>query len=442
MRRYRTASSLLVPAFLVAACAGGGQSAPSPDAPQAPAAAVATPPVAKPSAAGGVRTKGEWPQWRGPRRDGVSSDTGLLASWPAEGPPLLWKSGDIGKGYSSVAISDGVLYTLGERSHRETLVALDTADGREIWSRAFGPEYDNDRGGGPRSTPTVVGDRIYVLGVSGDLVCFKTADGEPVWQVNILQMADNNNLKWGISESPLVDGDHVIVATGDPEGSIVAFDRQTGAVVWRSTGADDDPGYASAIVADVGGVRQIIHFTEDSALGVRAADGKVLWRYEDASNDTANCTTPIYRDGHVFLTSGYDTGAALLRLTSHEGTTKAEEVYFTRDMMNHHGGVVLVGDHLYGFSNNMLTCMEFKTGKKVWEDRSVGKGSLTAADGMLYLYSEKGVVGLARATPERYEEVSRFAIPTEYNTWAYPVVVDGRLYIRNRGELHCYDVKA
>jgi outer membrane protein assembly factor BamB len=439
----RKSISVSLVVLLATACGGAGQvgtsSAAEPAAPDPPQAAAVPP---RPAAAAAERATGEWPQWRGPRRDGISSDTGLLAAWPAGGPPVLWRSTEVGKGYSSVAISGGVLYTLGERDGAESVVALDTADGRLLWARAIGPDYDNDRGGGPRSTPTVVGDRLYALGASGDLACLDTATGAPVWTVNILEMAKNDNLKWGISESPLVDGDHVIVVTGDKQGAIVAFDRHSGKVAWRSTGIDDDPGYASAIVEDVGGVRQIIHFTEDSAVGVRASDGKVLWQYTGATNDTANCTTPVYRAGHVFLTSGYDTGAALLKLTSSEGTTKAEEVYFTRDMMNHHGGVVLIGDHVYGFSNKNLVCLDFKTGKQVWSDPSVGKGSLTAADGMLYLFSEAGVVGLARATPERYEEISRFEIEADGHTWAHPVVSGKRLYIRNRGELICYDVAA
>jgi outer membrane protein assembly factor BamB len=391
--------------------------------------------------AAGERAQAEWPQWRGPDRSGVSNDTGLLKTWPSDGPPLLWQA-TVGKGYSSVAISNGVLYTLGERHDAEWVVAVNTADGQQLWTRQIGPDYDNDKGGGPRSTPTVVGDRMYVLGASGDLQCLATKDGEPVWQTNILQRSGGENLKWGISESPLVDGDHVIVITTDPDGAIIAFDRHTGKVAWRSTEVTDAPGYASALLVDVGGVRQVVHFTDRATVGVRAADGKLLWRYEKAANDTANCTTPLYRDGHVFLTSGYDTGAALLKLTSAGNETKAEEVYFTRDMMNHHGGVVLVGNHVYGFSNANLACLDFMTGKEMWRDRSVGKGSLTAADGMLYLLSEKGVIALARATPEGYEEISRFEIEAEGYTWAHPVVSGGRLYIRNRSQLLCYDVRA
>ena len=424
MRNTRLSPVVLVIALLAAVGCGGGSSAPV-------------------SAARGDLLPGDWPQWRGPDRTGVSPDTGLLAKWPTGGPPLLWKATNIGSGYATVAIADGRVFTLGDRDDAEFIVALDESNGQEIWSHRIGDEYDNSKGGGPRSTPTVVGDLLYTLSAHGDLWCLSTDDGTPRWHVNILEKFGTENIKWGLSESPLVDGKLVVVITGSPEGSIVAFDRDSGEIVWQSAGVTDEPGYASAIVATVGSVRQIIHFTDEATVGIRASDGELLWRYETASNSTANCATPLFHEDQVFVTSGYDTGAALLQLTSNDSGTTAEEVYFTRDMMNHHGGVVLVDGYVYGFSGSNLTCLDLKTGEQKWRHRSVGKGSITAADGMLYLVSEKNKVGLVRATPEGYQEISRFSTESKSSkSWAHPVVSGKRLYIRNRDDLLCYDIAA
>lgn len=383
-----------------------------------------------------------WTQWRGPDRSGISIDEELLESWPEGGPALLWKTTDLGSGYSAVSVSNGRIYTQGKRDDASWVFAIDAADGSEIWTRQIGSKYSNKRGGGPRGTPTLVGDRLYALSGNGDLVCLATDDGEQLWHVNILERFGTENLKWGISESPLVDRDHVIVATGSADGSIVAFDRSNGEIVWQSEGLTDEPGYASALVENVGGVRQIIHFTDKAAVGVRASDGKPLWRYEKAANDVANCTTPLYHDGRVFVTSAYDTGAALLRLTSQGSETTAEEVYFTREMMNHHGGVVLIDGYVYGFSNKNLVCIDFETGERMWRDKSVGKGSVAAADGKLYIQGQTGIVGLVEATPEAYREISRFEIEQKKTkSWAHPVITGGRLYIRNRDELLAYDLR-
>jgi outer membrane protein assembly factor BamB len=392
----------------------------------------------------GKRPAGDWPQWRGSDRSGVSPETGLLKQWPPGGPPLVWKATDLGSGYSSVAIHQGRAYTMGKSEEFQWVFALDLADGSQLWKRKIGMDYDNDKGGGPRGTPTVVDDALYLLSATGDLWCLAAADGTPRWQVNVLEQFGGENPKWGLSESPLVEGDLVIVNSGSPQGSLVAFDRRDGKLVWQSSELKDEAAYASAVPVTVGDVRQVLHFTGQAAVGVRASDGKLLWRYEKVANDTANCATPVVHDGYAFFTSGYDTGAALLHLTPQGEGAAAEEVYFTRDMMNHHGGVVLVGDHLYGFSGSILTCLDFMTGRMRWQDRSVGKGSIAAADGMLYLFSEGGAVGLAQATPEGYREVSRFQIPlgTPRKTWAHPVIAGGRLYLRNRSELLCYDVKA
>jgi len=385
---------------------------------------------------------GYWPQFRGPNRDGVSSDRGLLAKWPEGGPRVEWKSGELGEGYSSVALAGDRIYILGASGEEESIHALNAADGRKVWSKRIGSPFRNKWGDGPRSTPVVAGERVYVLGSRGDLCCFAAADGKPLWNVNVLEKFSGRNIKWGISESPLVDGDRVICNTGGRGGSVVAFDAQTGSVAWRSVGLDEGCAYASAVTVDVGGVRQYVHFLAGAAVGIRAVDGKPLWRYEKVANDTANCSNPVISGDLVFLSSAYDTGSALLKLLPDKDGTRVEEVYFTRELMNHHGGVILHEGYLYGCSNKMLTCLELKTGKEMWTNRGVGKGALTLADGKLYCISERGDAGLIAASPGGYEELGRFRVePSGPATFAHLAVTGGRMYLRNGGELICYDVK-
>jgi hypothetical protein len=270
----------------------------------------------------------------------------------------------------------------------------------------------------------------------------KAQDGTSVWQRNILRDFRGRNIQWLISESPLVDGNHVIVTPGGSGAGMVALDKMTGKTVWSSKELSDEAGYASVIAADVQGVRTLMTLTADAAVGVRASDGKLMWRYRQVANRTANITTPIFHDNKVFVSSAYDTGAALLQLTNQGGEVRAKEIYFTRNMQNHHGGLVLVNGYLYGFHNAILTCLEFATGKVVWRDRSVGKGSVSYADGHLYLQGEDNLVGLAEATPAGYREKGRFRIADEgLPTWSHPVVSGGRLYIRNQRILTSYDLR-
>ena len=307
----------------------------------------------------------------------------------------------------------------------------------------WGIDWKHGRGPGPRGTPTIDEDRIYVLTENGDLACLQAADGQTLWHRNILKDFKGENPKWLISESPLVDGNRLIVMPGGDQASLVALDKDTGKTIWTSKDLSDGAGYSSCVVADVHGIRTLLAFTAAAAVGLRAGDGQLLWRYEPVANRTANVATPVvYRD-KAFYSSAYGTGCALLQLKADNGSMEAKEVYFNRDMMNHHGGVVLVDGYLYGFSNAILTCMEFETGKVMWKDRSVGKGSVAFAEGHLYLFSEKNVVGLAEATTEGYREKGRFEVADQgWPSWAHPVVSGGRLYIRNQGVLNCYDVLA
>jgi outer membrane protein assembly factor BamB len=383
----------------------------------------------------------DWPQWRGPRRDGVSKETGLLKDWPPNGPRLTWQIKGAGDGYSSFAVAGGRLYTLGARENTEYVFAFDAASGKKVWEVANGRRFNNDRGDGPRGTPTIDGDRVYVFGSSGDMTVLDAATGKVFWTQNLLQKYGGSNINWGLSESPLVLSDRIIVTPGGRGASIVALRKTDGSLIWKSQ--NDIPGYSSALLHPIGSIQQAVVFTAERALGVDVNDGRLLWSYNRVANRTANIATPIARGNHVFLSSDYGTGAGLLALTPDGTGINAREVYFTNEMRNHHASSVLVGDYLYGFSSSILTAMHFETGKVAWRDRSVGKGSLVFADDRLYLFSENGVVGLAEANPQKYVEHGRFQLRTgNLPTWSHPVVSGGKLFIRDQDTLYAYDVAA
>lgn len=384
----------------------------------------------------------EWFQWRGPNRDGHSAETGLLPAWPKSGPPQVWRAAGVGNGYSSFSTSGGRLYTLGARGGIEYVVALDRANGKKVWEYQNGRRYENDRGDGPRSTPTVDGDRLYVLGGSGDLACLDSATGKRVWTVNLIQKFGGVNPYWGYSESPLIVGDRILVNAGGSRASIVAVSKADGSTLWQQH--NDGAGYSSPMLMRTGSLNQVIFFTEARTLAVDPRDGRLLWSYNKANNGTANIATPIVRGTRVFVSSDYGTGGALLEVRAAGNIATANEIYFTRDMRNHHASSVLVGDHLFGFSSSILTALAFDTGKPAWRDRSVGKGSLIFGDGRLYLYSEDGVVGLAEASPLGYREHGRFTIPQQSGqpTWSHPMIANGLLIIRDQDNVFAYDVKS
>ena len=390
----------------------------------------------------GVLHAADWPQWQGPDRDRVSKETGLLKEWPAGGPKVVWTATGLGSGYGSMAVAGPRVFVQGMRGTSSTVIALNRADGKEVWSKPLGQPRDNDRGPGPRGTPTVDGDRLYVLTENGDLACLKT-DGAVVWQRNILKEFGGSQIQWLISESPLVDGPHVVVTPGGRGAGMVKLDKMTGKTVWTAKELSDTAGYSSIIAADVQGVRTYMTFTASAGVGVRASDGKVMFRYPKAANQVANIATPIYSNNKVFFTSAYGTGGGLLDLSAQNGEVVSKEVYFTQNMKNHHGGVVLVDGYLYGFSDAILTCLEFATGNQMWRDRSVGKGTVTYADGHLYIQGESNAFALAEATSSGYREKGRFDIPDKgLPSWAHPVISDGRLYVRNQDTLLAYDIKA
>ncbi len=378
----------------------------------------------------------DWPQWRGIHRDGKSPETGLLREWPATGPKLVWKTEGLGEGFSAFSIVGDRLYTQGQRGDQEFIMAFDVGTGKKVWETPAGEAYRERRGNGPRGTPTVDADRLYTLSADGTLLCLNRATGKKLWDENIVRRHGADVIHWGMSESPLVDGDRLIVTPGGRGATVVALDKRNGKLLWKSQ--SDAAGYSSPLAFDVNGKRQIAVLTGQSAMGLGATNGELLWRYEKVANGTANIATPIFHDGRVFVSSDYGTGAALLDVRG----SGAKEVYFTKEMKNHYSSSVLVDGYLYGFNSTILTAMKFDDGQVAWRDRSVGKGSVTWADGHLYVYSEGGVMALVEATPEAYTEKSRFSIPAgDFKTWTPPVIANGRLYLREQDRLYSFDIK-
>lgn len=586
---------------------------------------------------------GDWPQWRGPNRDGIGLDKGLLKEWPEGGPAVVWQVETVGVGYSSLAIKDGRIFTQGDIDGVEHIICLSAVDGSVIWAvqpepvakalekkvaeelkrldvnsdgqieevealtrlgwnfnkfdkpadaketakiasertarllasldsdkdarltfaeagktlgdnfarldaedksadamelaksrtaaflaaldkdedsklsrkecqgsaldRPFGQADKRDpttnkgdelltpdeietylakheigkdgvltrkeletyysknlaggdgiltaaelrsffgglrdgQGDGPRGTPTVDGNKVYAEGGFGDLTCLDAATGRTLWHTNLQTNFGGGRPGWGFSESPLVEKNTLIVTPGGKGGTLLALDKSTGNPVWQSGGVTEGAHYSSAVAADIGGVRQIVQFASKNVFGVTADGGKLLWSYNGANNGTANCASPIVSGDHVFASSSYGVGGGLAKISAEGERQSAEEVYFEKKMANHHGGIVKVGDHMYGFGNGGLLCMNFMSGDIAWSDRSVGKGSLMVADNMLFLLGEGHEVALAEVNPEKYVEHGRFKIQSHGRpSWAHPVVVGGRFYIRNQHSLTCYDVR-
>jgi outer membrane protein assembly factor BamB len=402
-----------------------------------------------PSRLQGVRP-GDWPQWRGPDRNDVSKETGLLREWPKDGPRLLWTFKDAGVGFAGIAVVGDRLYTMGAEGKTEYLYALDLNSQKKLWSVEVGPLFVNGWGDGPRGTPTVDGDLVYAIGGNGDLVCVRADKGEKVWSHGLrTELSGQMMSGWGYTESPLVDGDHVLATPGGKKGTVAAFDKKDGKLVWRSADFTDPAAYSSLIPCEIGGIRQYVQMTGQGVAGVAAKDGKLLWHYAKTAG-TAAIPTPLFADNCVYVTSGYGSGCALVKLVPQGDGIKAEEVYKNKSMTNQHGGVVLVDGYLYGFSDGPgWVCQDFKTGEQTWTSRKLGKGSVVYADGHLYCYSEgDGTCALVEANPKEWKEAGRFKIPQQTNVprkgghiWTHPVIAHGKLYLRDQDLIFCYDVK-
>ena len=393
----------------------------------------------------------DWPQWRGPQRDGISKETGLLKEWPKEGPKSLWQVKDIGSGYSTPAVVGNRFYLVSnEGMEKEFVQALEVSDGKRAWSTPIGKVGPNEgpQYPGARSTPTVDGDSIYALGSDGDLVCLETSSGRIKWNKNLRGDFGGKPGKWAYAESPLIDGDVLVCTPGGSEATLVALNKKTGAVMWKSAvPGGDQAGYASIVKMDFGGAKQYVQFLEKGVAGVSAKDGKFLWRYDKTGQGSpANIPTPLAEDGYVYSGAGRS-GGGLIKLKPKDGAFEVEEVIFTPKLPTAIGGAVKIGDHFYGTAGQALLCAEFKTGKLKWEERSVAPGSLCYADQRLYIHGENGDVALVEATPEGYREKGRFTPPGQperarTKAWSYPVVANGRLFIHDLGTLWAYDIKA
>ena len=403
----------------------------------------------------------DWPQWRGPNRDGKSTETDLLQSWSKSGPPLAWKINLGGYGYASPVVVGDRLYITGaedqETGDKEFALCLNTKDGKQIWKqplpRGTKSYRDTSRGNGPRASITIDGDLLYAVGARGDLTCMKTADGSKVWSRNYADDFGGNPSSWGYSESVLIDGDKLICTPGGKQGAMAALNKKTGEPIWRSTSLTDGAVYCSAIAADIAGVRQYITQTQQASVGVRASDGKLLWRFDELKRRTAVIPTPVVQNNYVFFTSGYGAGCELVKIEpTGKGEVKASLVYTQNPLIsNHHGGVIRVGEYIYGHSDRGgWTCFEFKKGgeEPEWQERkALGKGSVVFADGHLYCYSEReGICVLVEASPGGWKEKGRFTIPEKMDPrpggaiWTHPVVANGKLYLRDHVHLFCYDV--
>ncbi len=397
----------------------------------------------------------DWPQWRGPKRDGLSQERGLLKQWPAGGPKLLWQVNDIGDGYSTPSVVGTRIYLMSNRGFdNEFVQALSSEDGKPVWTTRIG-----NVGNGTdflyakaRSTPTVDGDFIYALGSDGDLACLETKSGKIRWQKSLRKEFEGKPGVWAYAESPLVDGDAVIVTPGGEQATMAALNKKTGAVIWKSAIPGGDPAaYASAIVVQAGGRKQYVQFLSKGIVGVDAKTGQFLWRYAEPVKGMAQMVTPVARDGYVYG-GAHGVGGGTVRLKREGDSVLAEQVYFARGLPCSIGGSVLVGDYLYGTAADGLVAVEFATGKVKWQGEGIGRGSVIYADGQLYIHGENGDVALVEATAEAYREKGRFTPPAQpkrkrlgpypEKAWTYPVIANGRLYIRDNETLWAYDIKA
>jgi outer membrane protein assembly factor BamB len=421
----------------------------------------------------------DWPQWQGPDRNAVSKETGLLQQWPKDGPPLAWKIQGLGGGYSAPSVAAGRLYGMSNRGDGEFVWALSEADGKEVWATRLGAALSEGMPQGKEGagcTPTVDGERLYVLGLSGDLACLQVKDGTVVWRRSLTNDFGGRLPTWRYNESPLVDGDKVICTPGGKEATIVALNKLTGETIWKTevpepaaANSDGPPGgrggrpgfrdsaasYASAIAINFEGQRQYVQFLSKTVVGVAASDGKLLWRYDHPANKaTINCSTPLYQDGMVFAASAYGAGGGLVKLSKDgSGGVKADEVWFSKNMENHHGGMLIIDGALYGSNGGngggYLICLDFKTGEVLWNERDsdkrrVKKGSVALADGRIYYRTEDGPILLIEPSRKEYLERGRFDQPnrTSQPAWTHPVLANGKMYIRDQDTLYCYDVKA
>ena len=399
----------------------------------------------------------DWPQWRGANREGVSKETGLNLNWSDKKPSLLWTFRQAGAGYSAPTIVGTTLYGQGGADGSDFAFALDTQTGNLKWKQNLGALSVIERGDGPRGSVTVDGDKLYLIRGNGEIHCLSAADGKIIWQKDFKGDFKGTMMSnWGYSESPLIDANLVICTPGGGEGAMVALDKNTGAVVWRSKEWTDQAAYSSPIIADVGGIRQYVQQSGKGVAGISARDGKLLWKIDNAAYRTAVIPTPIFQNNMVYVTNGYNGGCMGIQLTRNGENIKADTIYTNRIISNQHGGVVLINGFIYGFSerpSDSWVCQNMKTGEIVWSQRGqevgVGKGSLFAVNDRLILFDmQTGLLAVVAASPEGWKEFGKMEIPerTKVSTqdnqlWTHPIVANGKLFVRDHDLLFCYDLK-
>ena len=389
----------------------------------------------------------DWPRWRGPDLSDHSPDKGLLKKWPKDGPKQVWLFKDAGIGYSGPAISNGKFITMGERDGAIHVIAIDTKNGKEIWNTKFAKGFKNNWGNGPRGTPTIDGDKVYALAPKGELICLNIKNGSKLWNADLVKNFGGKAPYWGFSESVLVHGNNVVVTPGGAKGAIVALNKITGKQIWQSKEIKDGAQYSSIIPIKHNGDDQYVQLFMKSLVGVSASDGSLLWK-TDWNGRTAVIPTPIYKNGKIYISSGYNVGCKLINLSQ---DNKVSEVYNNDTIINHHGGVILIGEHLYGHSDRGgWKCQNFETGEEIWRSKELGKGAIHYADGMLYCLGESdGTVTLVKANTKGWEETGRFKLSPQTKLrkpsgkiWTHPVVIGGNLYLRDQEIVYCYKVKA
>ena len=397
----------------------------------------------------------EWPQWRGPNRDGVSNEVGLLKEWSSNGPKVLWKI-ELGEGFSGISVFRGRVYTMFSKGNDEFVVCLNATDGEEIWRFRSDKNYHEGQGGnGPRATPTIDGDLLFTVSAHGKLYALNAASGQEVWSHDLQRKFGSKMPRWGFSTSPLIEGDLLLVEVGGKgEKSIVAFNKNSGDVIWSSH--KDKLGYSSPIAITVNEVRQIICFTGTKLVSVSPTDGAIYWQYPWKTGYDVNAATPVFiPPDKVFISSGYDKGAAVLQMrvflspdddraateqiSENQGKVRIKEIWKNRKMKNQFSSSVLHENYLYGFDNSILKCIEADTGEEQWKTRGFGKGTVILADGHLIILSDKGKLGLAEATPAGYVEKASAKVLSGL-CWTVPTLANGKLYMRNEEEMICLDM--
>jgi len=385
-----------------------------------------------------------WPQFHGPNRDNISTEKGLLKKWPVNGPTLIWTTRGLGHGFSSISIANGMIYTASSIGNNTVVIALNL-DGEILWQVKNGEAWTGAHPGS-RGTPTIDGDRLYHQNPHGNIVCLNAKTGDIIWQLNIIKKFNSNIPRWALSESLLVNGDHLISCPGGPQTCMVALNKTDGTVVWKALGTGELASFASPTLFKYEGLRIITTLTSKSLIGVNADTGELLWRIKHESPYDENIMTPIFHEGYVFISTPL-TGSIKWKLNVKDDRVWLAKRWHTQQFDNHHGGVIIVNGNLYGsstvFNKNLLVCLDFKTGRIIYRDRSVGKASLTYADGMLYALSIDGVMGLVQPTVNGHKLVSYFKIPKggKGKSWAHPVVCGGRLYIRHGEFLYAYSLR-